>query len=258
MTSGATSHSALSPSEEAHHVRERDRERDHSRDAGSVRTNASGSRAGVSGAASAASARDRVPLASYARDRSAFDHSFDGNASVGSTSLAVEDLNDTTDLRLSHGARGSTATPLHRSALLRTAATPDATFPQREHTRYSSLATNGHSSYNMLSTPAAATIDARGSLLTSRSLTAGLRGSEHLDVSRRYTGSVTSTIQSAYSSPDMSPEPVAAPRSLLTHAAHQPESNVSNGASGSAFDRAFLATSRIEQAMKAKGWKLNK
>ena len=111
VTSGATSHSALSPSEEAHHDRERDRERDHSRDAGSVRTNASGSRAGVSGAASAASARDRVPLASYARDRSAFDHSFDGNASVGSTSLAVEDLNDTTDLRLSHGARGSTATP---------------------------------------------------------------------------------------------------------------------------------------------------
>lgn len=254
----------MSPSEEIHraHEREREQNRDAASDHGTVRCNATG-RAGLSasGAASAASVSSRVPLATYARDRSAFDHSFDGNASVNSTSLAVEDLNDTPDLRLSHGARGSTATPLHRSALLRTTtvATPEASFPQREHTRYSSLNANGLSSYSLQSTPAATSADARGSsLLTSRSLTAGLRGSEHLDVSRRYTGSVTSTIQSAYSSPDQSPEPVTVSRSLLTHSAHQAELNASNGVSGSAFDRAFLATSRIEQAMKAKGWKLNK
>jgi hypothetical protein len=55
---------------------------------------------------------------------------------------------------------------------------------------------------------------------------------------------------------------VAPRNNLLTDSAHRASESTSNnastGVSGSAFDRAFLATSRIEQAMKAKGWKLNK
>jgi hypothetical protein len=84
---------------------------------------------------------------------------------------------------------------------------------------------------------------------------------------REYLHSGTSTIRSTYSTPDQSPEPAVAPTSASltgsgTGSVRNLQRSLESAAPGanklsSAFDRAFQATSRIEEAMKAKGWKLN-
>jgi hypothetical protein len=83
---------------------------------------------------------------------------------------------------------------------------------------------------------------------------------------REYMHSGTSTIRSTYSTPDQSPEPAVAPTSASmtgsgTGSVRNLQRSLESAAPGankssSAFDRAFQATSRIEEAMNAKGWKL--
>ena len=68
--------------------------------------------------------------------------------------------------------------------------------------------------------------------------------------------SSASTVHSALSTPDQSPEPVTG--TGVRNLTRTLDSVASEGGSSRAFDRALQATSRIEEAMRAKGWKLNK
>lgn len=195
-------------------------------------------------------------------------------ASVTSASYgAAEEFDATHDLPSPAQLRGGSvhSTPLVRTALLR-GATPDSQsrrfFPSGTNTANSSVASMQHHSQQQqhLQQQQQQHQHQAESRSVARSYTSAssLSGRpphapEAQEMGERvYAHSAASTVRSTFSSPDNSPEPA----SLAASARNLNRSleSVAPGASssGRAFDRAFQATSRIEQAMKAKGWKVDK
>ena len=212
---------------------------------------------------------------SYSREL----RSYDGNSAANGANMVVEDLNATQDLRQS-GSRNLHAAPVFRPQQQFRSGTPDSI----------SGRDNQSTSSRLLQPPSSA---GGGGVINSTHIGtanaarfAGI-GSSAGSANQNYTGpaesvprrfvpnsaqSVSSTIRSVYSTPNRSPEAFDSASGVINHnnnsghfnsinadiADGNLNANSATNSSNSAFNRAFMATSRIEQAMKAKGWKLNK
>jgi hypothetical protein len=192
---------------------------------------------------------------SSVRERANLETSFD-NVSSHSASF-VQEFDEARDLP-SPAARPAQATPQQRS-FQRAAATPDSAMQMsaREYAQRGQHPTPSGGASIAGSMHSAASVRMNDSWTASRPYAAPLKGEPAVPEAnaRSYLPSASSTIRSTYSSPDMSPEPA----SLASSSARNLNRSQEGGPpANSAFARAFQATSRIEEAMKAKGWKLNK
>jgi hypothetical protein len=242
-----------------------------------------------SASASAHNSAHKPPLSASRARPSGLDVSHDDLASTsGASFIAAQEFDPARDLpspiyhRTAANSGGPTS-PLLRAAVLRGAGnTPESVARERRffasgtNTANSSVASMQHHSYTSQSQqhapqsrsgehrPASARSHAGHSVSSAR-LPQVPETQEFGE--REYLHSGTSTIRSTYSTPDQSPEPAVAPASASvigsgTGSVRNLQRSLESAAPGankssSAFDRAFQATSRIEEAMKAKGWKLN-
>jgi hypothetical protein len=246
-----------------------------------------------SASASVHNSAHKPPLSASRARPSGLDVSHDDLASTsGASFIAAQEFDPARDLpspiyhRTAANSGGPTS-PLLRAAVLRGAGnTPESVARERRffasgtNTANSSVASMQHHSYTSQSQsqqhasqprsgehrPAPARSHIAGHSLSSARLPQVPETQEFGE--REYMHSGTSTIRSTYSTPDQSPEPAVAPASASltgsgTGSVRNLQRSLESAAPGanksnSAFDRAFQATSRIEEAMKAKGWKLNK
>jgi hypothetical protein len=244
-----------------------------------------------SASASAHNSAHKPPLSASRARPSGLDVSHDDLASTSNASfIAAQEFDPARDLpspiyhRTAANSGGPTS-PLLRAAVLRGAGnTPESVARERRffasgtNTANSSVASMQHHSHSYSSQsqqhapqprsgehrPAPARSHAGHSVSSAR-LPQVPETQEFGE--REYLHSGTSTIRSTYSTPDQSPEPAVAPSSASltgsgTGSVRNLQRSLESAAPGanksnSAFDRAFQATSRIEEAMKAKGWKLN-